>query len=191
MLWRFTLYCLHLRQGLKVTLLPCTCPVGKVPVVREVPDLRSLEALFPDVKPGGRWSPSHCVARHRVAIIVPYRDRLQNLRVFLHHMHQFLRKQELDYAIYVIEQSGQGDFNRAKLLNIGFEIPKKEYDYDCFVFHDVDLIPNYDKNIYACRENPYHLSICLDAQRYKYAYDTSLLPFFCCLFEKFKRIRLP
>ncbi|XP_065283055.1 beta-1,4-N-acetylgalactosaminyltransferase bre-4-like isoform X2 [Dermacentor albipictus] len=146
--------------------------IGLVPVATEVPELKLLEPAFLHVKPGGRWWPSHCLARHRVAVIVPYRDRLRNLRVFLHHMHQFLRKQELDYGIYIIEQSGDGDFNRAKLLNVGYEVSKTMHDYNCFIFHDVDLIPENDRSIYACQENPYHISRCLDIYEYKPSYPT-------------------
>nr|XP_054929738.1 uncharacterized protein LOC126537167 isoform X4 [Dermacentor andersoni] len=146
--------------------------IGLVPVATVVPELKLLEPAFLHVKPGGRWWPSHCLARHRVAVIVPYRDRLRNLRVFLHHMHQFLRKQELDYGIYIIEQSGDGDFNRAKLLNVGYEVSKTMHDYNCFIFHDVDLIPENDRSIYACQENPYHISRCLDIYEYKPSYPT-------------------
>lgn len=146
--------------------------IGLVPVATVVPEFKLLEPAFLHVKPGGRWWPSHCLARHRVAIIVPYRDRLRNLRVFLHHMHQFLRKQELDYGIYIIEQSGDGDFNRAKLLNVGYEVSKTMHDYNCFIFHDVDLIPENDQSIYACQENPYHISRCLDIYEYKPSYPT-------------------
>lgn len=145
---------------------------GLVPVAKKVPELNLLEPFFPHVKPGGRWWPSHCLARHRVAVIVPYRDRQRNLRVFLHHMHQFLRKQELDYGIYIIEQSGNGDFNRAKLLNVGYEVSKTMHDYNCFIFHDVDLIPENDQSVYACQENPYHISRCLDIYEYKPSYPT-------------------
>lgn len=145
---------------------------GLVPVIREVPELAALERVFVHVKPGGRWTPSHCVARHRVAVIVPYRDRPDNLRVFLHHMHQYLRKQELDYGIYIIEQSAGDDFNRAKLLNVGYEVSKRLHDHNCFVFHDVDLIPENDRSIYACQEHPYHLSRCLDIYGYVPSYPT-------------------
>ena len=56
-----------------------------------------------NIKPGGHWTPAECTARHRVAIIIPYRDRDMQLRIFLHFMHPFLQKQQLDYRIYLIE----------------------------------------------------------------------------------------
>ena len=53
---------------------------------------------------GGSWRPSNCSARHRIAVVVPYRDRQQHLRIFLRYMHPFLQRQLLDYTIYVVEQ---------------------------------------------------------------------------------------
>lgn len=56
--------------------------------------------------PGGHWSPPHCTAHHRVAILIPYRNREMQLRIFLNVMHPFLQKQQIDYRIYVIEPVG-------------------------------------------------------------------------------------
>lgn len=60
--------------------------------------------MYPDVQAGGHWSPPGCLARHRVAIVVPYRDREAHLRMLLHNLHGFLSKQQLDYAIVIVEQ---------------------------------------------------------------------------------------
>ncbi|RMC22435.1 hypothetical protein DUI87_00749 [Hirundo rustica rustica] len=62
----------------------------------------------------------------------------------------------------VRQQDGEEEFNRAKLLNIGFAEALKEYDYDCFVFSDVDLIPMDDRNTYKCYSQPRHLSVSMD-----------------------------
>jgi len=56
------------------------------------------------VTTGGRWKPTGCRARQRVAIIVPYRDREQHLQLFLRHMHPVLQRQMLEYRIFVVEQ---------------------------------------------------------------------------------------
>lgn len=68
----------------------------------------------------------------------------------------FLR-QQLEFKIYVIEQSRNKIFNRAKLLNIGFEIARNQSKndgsnrpFECYFFHDVDLILENDENIYEC-----------------------------------------
>ena len=71
--------------------------------IQNVP-LKKLEESHPEVLPGGQWRPLGCISRHRVAIIIPYRDREEHLRIFLNHMHPFLQKQQLDYSIYIVEQ---------------------------------------------------------------------------------------
>ena len=40
----------------------------------------------------------------QVAIIVPYRNRSEQLKIFLRHMHPFLQRQQLSYQIFIIEQ---------------------------------------------------------------------------------------
>jgi hypothetical protein len=47
-----------------------------------------------------------CQSRNKVAIILPFRNRSQHLTVFLHFMHPFLQRQQLDYTIFVVEQTG-------------------------------------------------------------------------------------
>ena len=55
-------------------------------------------------------------------------------------------EQQLDYRIFVVEQSSDGeDFNRASLMNVGFLEAKKMNDFFCFIFHDVDLLPEDDR----------------------------------------------
>jgi hypothetical protein len=54
----------------------------------------------------GTYRPEKCKARHKVAILIPYRDRATHLRLFLNHMHAFLMKQQLEYGIYVVELVG-------------------------------------------------------------------------------------
>ena len=58
----------------------------------------------PALLPGGVGRPRDCTARHRVAVIVPYRDRQQHLNILLSHLHPMLQRQQLDYRIYVVEQ---------------------------------------------------------------------------------------
>ena len=59
------------------------------------------------VKPGGRYEPSECQSRNKVAIIVPIRNRQDHLTVFLRYLHPFLQRQQLNYVIVVVEQSGE------------------------------------------------------------------------------------
>lgn len=124
-----------------------------------------------DVQVGGVWKPRNCQSRYTVAVIIPYRNRSQHLQQFLTYMHPFLMRQQLNYRIVVVEQTGDIAFNRAKLLNIGFvETLKVDHQVDCFIFHDVDLLPQNDYNIYACTHNPRHMYSAVDTFRYHLPY---------------------
>ncbi|XP_064120455.1 uncharacterized protein LOC135225154 [Macrobrachium nipponense] len=145
--------------------------VGVVKINRTVPSLEEQERTHPELEPGGRFRPAECRARHRVAIIVPYRDRVKHLAMFIYHIHPILQRQQIDYAIYIVEQAGSGKFNRAMLMNVGALESLKQYPYDCFIFHDVDLLPEDDRNLYTCPEQPRHMSIAIDTMHYKLPYN--------------------
>uniref|UniRef100_A0A672GV86 N-acetyllactosamine synthase n=1 Tax=Salarias fasciatus TaxID=181472 RepID=A0A672GV86_SALFA len=115
----------------------------------------------------GEYEPPDCAARQSVAILIPFRNRERHLVYFLHHLHPFLQRQQLHYAIYVINQAGNVTFNRAKLLNIGYLEALKDYSWDCFILHDVDLIPENDHNLYVCEDQPKHLMVARNSTRYK------------------------
>jgi hypothetical protein len=125
--------------------------VGPIRVWLDTPSFTKLESLYPALEAGGHNQPNDCLSRHRVAIIVPYRDRETQLRVFLHNLHAFLQKQQLDYAIFIVEQVSNQTFNRGKLMSVGFTEANKLYNWQCYVFHDVDLLPEDDRNIYSVR----------------------------------------
>lgn len=65
-------------------------------------------------------------------------------------------------VLVCVHQDGDETFNRAKLLNVGYAEALKEYDYNCFIFSDVDLIPMDDRNTYRCFSQPRHLSVSMD-----------------------------
>lgn len=155
------------------------CPIippalhGRFPVqVSEVPSLEEMMPMFPQLEPGGRWHPPDCAARHKVAVIVPYRDREPHLRAFLLNIHKFLQKQQIEYGIYIVEQAGNQPFNRAMLMNVGAaEAVKQHGDYQCYIFHDVDLLPEDDRNLYTCPIQPRHMSVSIDSFLYRLPYD--------------------
>lgn len=69
--------------------------------------LQSFESNYAALLgPGGRYKPPDCKAHYKVAIVIPYRDREEHLRIFLKHMHPFLQRQQIEYGIFVVEQSG-------------------------------------------------------------------------------------
>ncbi|XP_059153993.1 beta-1,4-N-acetylgalactosaminyltransferase bre-4-like isoform X2 [Physella acuta] len=133
--------------------------------------LEEIAKENPGLKPGGVFRPPDCTARHRVAIVIPYRNREEHLKLLLRNLHPMLARQQLDYGIFVIDQALPGKFNRAMLMNIGFEKAMEKYDYQCAIFHDVDLIPENDRNIYSCPEMPRHMSAAIDKFNYRLPYD--------------------
>jgi len=147
-------------------------PIKAVTSLSDVPEMTVMESeMFPGLRIGGRYSPPHCKARHKVAIIVCFRDREEHLRILLYNLHKFLPKQQLDYGIYIVEQHGSEPFNRAMLFNVGAAEALKQHDYQCFIFHDVDLIPEDDRNIYSCPVQPRHMSVAIDTFMYKLPYE--------------------
>lgn len=118
----------------------------------------------------GEYEPKDCTARQSVAILIPHRSRERHLLYLLHHLHPFLQRQQLHYAIYVIQQAHEATFNRAKLLNIGYLEALKDYNWECFIFHDVDLVPENDHNLYVCDSQPKHLVVGRNATGYKLRY---------------------
>ncbi|KAK5928740.1 hypothetical protein CgunFtcFv8_010035 [Champsocephalus gunnari] len=125
----------------------------------------------PALQPGGRFRPGDCVALQKVAVIIPFRRREEHLRFWLYYLHPILQRQQLDYGVYVVAQDGDATFNRAKLLNVGYTEALKDYDYDCFVFSDVDLIPMDDRNTYRCFSQPRHLSVSMDKFGFRLPYN--------------------
>ena len=65
-------------------------------------------------------------------------------------------------GIFIVEQEGDGPFNRAMLLNVGAAEALKSYDFQCFIFHDVDLLPEDDRNLYTCPVQPRHMSVAIN-----------------------------
>ncbi|XP_055533807.1 beta-1,4-N-acetylgalactosaminyltransferase bre-4 [Wyeomyia smithii] len=146
---------------------------GPIEVDVSYESLSSVERkLAPKLQPGGQYTPRECSARDRVAIIVPYRDRDQHLPVFLKNLHPLLMKQQIEYGVYIVEQSAGTSFNRASLMNIGFVEAMKQKNWDCMVFHDVDLLPMDDRNLYTCPDQPRHMSVAVDTFGFKLPYNT-------------------
>ncbi|KAI2649800.1 Beta-1,4-galactosyltransferase 3 [Labeo rohita] len=114
------------------------------------PEQQLKECILPSPLLGGHYRPPDCEPRHHTAIVVPYRNRQTHLRALLYHLHPFLQRQQVHYGIYIVHQSGNSTFNRAKLLNVGVREALKEEDWSCIFLHDVDLLPENDHNTYTC-----------------------------------------
>ena len=57
-------------------------------------------------------------------------------------------------------------------MNVGYTEALKQFPYTCFVFHDVDLIPENDKINYGCKHSPMHLSVAIDKFKYRLPYTS-------------------
>ncbi|XP_003766757.1 beta-1,4-galactosyltransferase 3-like [Sarcophilus harrisii] len=126
----------------------------------------------PWVQMGGHYQPPNCWALHHTAVIIPYRARRKHLYQLLYHLHPFLQRQQIHYTIYVVHQIDNNTFNRGKLLNVGFKEAMKENNWQCIYFHDVDLIPEDDRNVYGCSVLPMHSAVAIDKFQYKLPYQT-------------------
>ncbi|KAJ1421893.1 nucleotide-diphospho-sugar transferase [Ochromonadaceae sp. CCMP2298] len=103
----------------------------------------------------------------KVAIVVPFRDlhaeqeRGKHLLEFIPFMTKFLASAGACFHIYIVEQSDDSrKFNRGKLLNIGYDLAKKD-NCNVFIFHDVDLLPSDElKSCYTQRpeKHPVHIA---------------------------------
>ena len=103
----------------------------------------------------------------KIAIIVPYRDRLRNLKLFLRNIHPFLTKQPIYYGMFVVEPVGNLTFNKGLTMNAGFLEALKVDHWDCFIFHDVDLLPESELNQYGCdQRRPRLLAVAISAYGY-------------------------
>ncbi|XP_074660749.1 beta-1,4-galactosyltransferase 4-like [Tubulanus polymorphus] len=146
-----------IKQGIETTnknrLEACKGPdpneLGTVNVETDLSKIPDYETMFPMVKNGG-WTPSNCTPTTSFAMLVPYRNRPDNLKKFIYHMHKFLLAQKNEYKIFLIEQADMELFNRAKLLNIGYLESQKFTNTGCYIVHDLDKLPENTRHIYKC-----------------------------------------
>jgi len=92
---------------------------------------------------------------HKLGVIVPYRNRPFHLGEFRRVISYYLKKNNIEHNIFVIEQDNAKLFNRGMLLNIGFKYAL-ENKCDYVVFHDIDMLP-IDVD-YSYSDVPLHLA---------------------------------
>lgn len=106
----------------------------------------------------------------KLGIIVPYRDRYQQLITFKSYIKEYLSNKDINYELIIVEQDDAKAFNRGKLLNIGF-IYAKKLKCDYVVFHDIDMMPL--QVDYSYSDKPIHLATNLitESQEEKEIFD--------------------
>ena len=152
-------------------------------------DLDELVTNYTWVNEGGHYRPTGCTPRNKIAIIVPHRNREPHLRQFLKFIHPIMMRQQADYTVFVVQQDGNEIFNKAKLLNIGFKEALKVDNFNCFIFHDVDLLAEDDRNLYRCADVPRHLSVGIDKWDYQLPYDALFGGVIAMTQHQFERVR--
>jgi N-terminal region of glycosyl transferase group 7/N-terminal domain of galactosyltransferase len=93
--------------------------------------------------------------KHKLGIIVPYRDRERDLPIFIEHMTSYLDNKDIHYEIIIVGQDNGKQFNRGMLLNVGY-IYAKKLKCTYMVFHDIDMLP-IDVD-YSFSETPLHMA---------------------------------
>eukprot|EP00057_Strongylocentrotus_purpuratus_P017896 XP_011672370.1 PREDICTED: beta-1,4-galactosyltransferase 6-like [Strongylocentrotus purpuratus] len=91
-----------------------------------------------------------------VAIVIPFRNRFHHLPIFLRHIVPFLKRQKLEFSIFISEQRNDIRFNRAMLMNVGFVEALNFINFDCVVFHDIDHLALNVQNYFGCENMPRH-----------------------------------
>jgi len=94
---------------------------------------------------------------HKLCLIVPFKDRYEELMQFAPYISSFLDTQRVEHEIWVVNQADEWRFNRAALINVGFKESSKSCDY--IAMHDVDLLPKDPKLLYSFPEDgPLHIA---------------------------------
>ena len=106
--------------------------------------------------------------KHKLGVIIPYREREEHLERFIEHFTEFMSDKKINYQIFVIEQYDLKPFNRGRLLNIGYKIAIQN-GCDYVSFHDVDMLP--EEADYSYPMKPTHLASNLSSYNYSVPYD--------------------
>ena len=111
--------------------------------------------------------------KHKLCLIVPFRDRTEELLEFVPHISKFLSKKQIMHSIFVVNQADSLRFNRASLINVGFlhaRSARGDPDCDYVGLHDVDLLPlNDDLSYEFPLTGPLHVAAPGLHPKYDYA----------------------
>ena len=74
---------------------------------------------YQNVTNDGCWYGDHM--RKGTGIIIPFKKREAHLKVLLPWLQYYLQSLRINYCIFVVEQVDNGRFNKAYLMNAGFD----------------------------------------------------------------------
>ena len=79
----------------------------------------------------------------KLYVLVRYRDREQQLNPFIESVTAYLQKADIDFEIWILEQTDRGPFSRGIPYNVAVKLFEKcnaiENTYVCL--HDIDVVP--------------------------------------------------
>ena len=98
--------------------------MGDVKIAVNFSDIVDLERRWNEsglLKLGGVYRSDKCRSRHKIAIVIPFRNREAQLPIFLNHMHPLLQRQQIDYGIFVVEQTNSKIYGQYIIHNGDYE----------------------------------------------------------------------
>mmetsp|Transcript_6292 Transcript_6292/g.11216 ORF Transcript_6292/g.11216 Transcript_6292/m.11216 type:complete len:358 (+) Transcript_6292:145-1218(+) len=130
-----------------------TCVLDQF-VFDTVPDLHSMQEDNPRLP----YVSIHAAnkPKHLLGIVIPYRSRWSHLVELRAELGEFLRRNNIEYRFFIVNQSDAFRFNRGALMNVGV---KAAFAYGCdyVALHDIDLVPLRDIISYGFpEEGAYH-----------------------------------
>ncbi|KZC08027.1 Beta-1,4-galactosyltransferase 7 [Dufourea novaeangliae] len=101
-------------------LISCLISIAPISIDECKCELATQQSQYNNHRQQNNADKNHKKSLHRLAILVPFRDRFEELLIFAPHMKKFLDKQNIDYHIFILNQIDRFRFNRASLINVGF-----------------------------------------------------------------------
>jgi len=139
------------------SLLICSCLSLALVFYLATKDCNSERACHCDIK--FQEKPNNKTSGHKLCVIVPFKDRFEELLQFAPYMKEFLQNQNVENDIWVVHQVDKYRFNRASLINVGFKESVSASGCDYIAMHDVDLLPQNPKLLYSYpAAGPYHMA---------------------------------
>uniref|UniRef100_A0A0K0FCR2 Beta-1,4-N-acetylgalactosaminyltransferase n=1 Tax=Strongyloides venezuelensis TaxID=75913 RepID=A0A0K0FCR2_STRVS len=159
----------HLRNCLPLDALNITGKIGQGLLLLDELTIEEVQLAHQDINIGGSWKPNDCISLHKIAIIIPYRDRESHLTRLIDFLIPILQKQKLDFRFIVSEQTGDDLFNKGRIMNAAF-VYAETLKVDCVIFHDVDMFPQDYGTPYNCPKTPRHLGAYVNNLGYQLWY---------------------
>jgi hypothetical protein len=114
---------------------------------------------------------------NNICYLIPYRNRKEHLEITITKLNEYIKYNNLEADICVIEQTNSKNWNKGATINCGFTIIKNFYKY--IIFNDVDTFSKLDNSfIYPNVDEIIHI----------FGYNYCLGGIFTCLTDTFCKI---